>query len=69
MIPERLRHKFTYHPPRSGQQEKYEKLRSKALELALLINELVPETPESNTAIERVEESIMWANAALSRYG
>lgn len=69
MSPSELKHRFTYHPPKAGQPEKYEKLRAGALIYATLINELAPETLEKQTAIERIEESVMWANAAIARFG
>jgi hypothetical protein len=65
-----LKHRFTYHPPKPGQPEKYTALREKALELANLIEETCPPgCPETSLAITKVEEAIMWANASIARNG
>ena len=56
-----------YHAPKEGQQEKYQALRAKGKELAEMICELCPDSSEMETAISRLEESIMWANAAIAR--
>lgn len=59
--------RFTYHPPREGQPEKYEALRAKAKEMATAIADLCPDSRERATALTRLEESVMWANAAIAR--
>lgn len=38
-----------------------------AKELALLVDELCPEGREKSLAITKIEESVMWANAAIAR--
>lgn len=58
---------FTYHAPKPGQQEKYEALRSKAKELAYLIDDSCPASRERSLAMTKLEESIMWANASIAR--
>lgn len=68
MTPEDLANRFTYHPPRDHDQaERYVKIRSHAHSLATLINELAPESREKSTAITKLEEAVMWANAAIAR--
>ena len=64
-----LNNRFTYHPPKNGQQAKYELLRKLGKELAEHIVELVPEGRECSLAVTKVEESIMWANAGIAREG
>lgn len=59
--------RFTYHPPEGDQPERYEKLRDAAHELAELILELTPASREQSLAITKLEESSMWANAAIAR--
>jgi hypothetical protein len=59
---------FTYHAPKPGQPEKYEKLRNKAKELAYLIEELTPGCREQSLAMTKLEEVIFFANAAVARY-
>lgn len=62
-----LLNRFTYHPPKEGQAERYETLRARGLELAMIINELTPPSRERSLAITKLEESIMWANAGIAR--
>ena len=58
---------FTYHAPKPGQPEQYQKLREKAKELAYLINELCPSSRERSTAMTQLETAVFWANAAIAR--
>jgi hypothetical protein len=59
--------RYTYHPPKPGQPEKYQKLRSKVLELALAIDELCPDSREKAFALERLDEATFWANSSIAR--
>ncbi len=59
--------RFTYHAPKAGQRERYEALRDKAKELALLIDASCPESREKSLALTKLDEVIMWANAAIAR--
>lgn len=58
---------YTYHAPKGNQTERYEQLRAKAKELAALIDELAPESREQSLAHTNLEQSVMWANAAIAR--
>lgn len=58
---------FTYHPPKEGQPEKYEKLRSESKDLAYLIDYLCPDSREKSLAMTKLEEVVFWANAAIAR--
>lgn len=60
---------FTYHPPKPGEPEKYVQLRDKAKELAILIDGLCPPGREMALALTNLEQTIMWANAAIGRFG
>ena len=62
-----LQNRFIYHPPIDGQQEKYEELRAKGLELAQLIANHCPESREQSLAVRKVEEAIFWAIASIAR--
>lgn len=57
---------FTYHPPHGDQVTRYEEIREAGLALAELIDDLVPPSPERSTAVSRVRESVMWANAGIA---
>jgi hypothetical protein len=58
---------FKYHAPKAGQPEKYKAIRDKAKEFAYIIEELAPNSRERSVALTKLEESMMWANAAIAR--
>lgn len=58
---------FTYHPPKPGQPEKYRAIRDKAKELATVIFEMTPDSREQAIAYSKLDEVVMWANAAIAR--
>lgn len=63
-----LANRFTYHPPRDHEQaDKYVAIRQNGLILATIINESAPESREKSLAITKIEEAVMWANAAIAR--
>lgn len=64
---EELENRFTYHTPKDGQQERYERIRYKGKMLAAYINECCPESREKSLALTKIEEAVMWANAAIAR--
>jgi hypothetical protein len=65
----RIESDFSYHAPKEGQPAKYEAIRQKAKELALMIVDLVPNGREQASALTRLEESVMHANAGIARKG
>jgi len=62
-----IENRFTYHPLKEGQPEKYTKLREKAKELAYMIEILCPNSREKSLAITKLEEMVFWANASVAR--
>jgi hypothetical protein len=56
-----------YHKPKAGQNEKYETLRAKAKEFAYLVDDFCPGGKEREISMVKLEESVMWANAAIAR--
>jgi Mg2+ and Co2+ transporter CorA len=63
-----LENRFTFHPPTSEDiKDNYQRIRGEALKLALLINELAPESNEKDNAIDCLDEAVMWANAGIAR--
>jgi hypothetical protein len=62
-----IENNFKYHSPKEGQPEKYAAIREKAKELAILIEETAPNSREKSLAMTKIEESVMWANAAIAR--
>lgn len=64
---EELERNYKYHPPKPGQPERYEAIRNKARELAILIEEQCPNGREKSLAKTKIEEAVMWANASIAR--
>lgn len=63
----RIQHNFSYHPPKNDQAPRYQYIRDTARNLALTIVENTPESREQSLALTKLEECIMWANAAIAR--
>jgi hypothetical protein len=63
----RVRNDFTYHRPPAEVGPTFVTLREKAKELGLLIVEHVPAGREQATALTRLEEAVMHANAGIAR--
>lgn len=57
---------FSYHAPRGNQPDRYVAIRAKAKELAELIDSMCPESREKSLAITAVQQTVMWANAAIA---
>lgn len=66
-ITQRVINDFTYHRPDAEAVEKMRQMRSYARHLAKMIVEMVPAGREQASAITRLEESIMHANAGITR--
>jgi hypothetical protein len=62
-----LNNRFTYHPPKDGQAERYQLIRATASSLAALIDEQAPDSREKSLAITHLEDAVMWANASIAR--
>ena len=62
-----LKKRFTYHPPKKGQPEKYETIRGALLEVARMVVENCPDSRERSLALTKLEEGSMWANASIAR--
>lgn len=62
-----LENNFTYHPPSPGQTERYEIIRATAKDFATLIFGFCPISREKSLALIKLEEVVMWANAAIAR--
>ena len=62
-----LEKRFTYHPPKGEQPALYEKIRFNGRNLAEMIDEECPDSREKSLALTKLEEAVMWANAAIAR--
>ena len=60
---------FTYHPPSKVQQEQYQALRDGARQFAQIIKDNTPPSPDQTTAIRKLREAVMTANAAIACAG
>jgi hypothetical protein len=61
-----LESRFTYHPPKGDQPERYQKMRDKIKEAACLVAELTPEGREQSLALTHLQNASMWASAAIA---
>jgi hypothetical protein len=59
--------RFTYHPIKGDQEQRYVLLRTAAGEFADKITEFAPESEEREIAIRKLEEAVMWVNASIAR--
>lgn len=57
---------FTYHKPFGDQPARYEAIRSKAKEFAVLILETVPRSADRTAALRKLRETVFTANAAIA---
>lgn len=64
-----IENRFTYHSPSKEQADTFPIIREKAKELAYLLELHCPNSREYSLALTKLEETVMWANASISRYG
>jgi hypothetical protein len=64
---ERIEKNFQYHAPKPGQPDIYTDIRRTAKEFALKIDDHCPDSREKTLALTKLEEAVMWANAAIAR--
>lgn len=63
-----ISNRFTYHPPTHEQTLIYQMIRRRAKELGFLIEDHCPVSDEKKVALERLDEVVMHANAAIARH-
>ena len=66
-VTKQLTSTFRYHRPSGNQPERYERIRDEAGTLAHLIATNTPESREQSLALTKLEEVVMFANAAIAR--
>ncbi len=59
--------RFDYHAPSGAKVRCHELTRAKFKEMALVINDLVPDGREKALAFTALEEALMWSNAGIAR--
>lgn len=61
--------RFNFHPATEDTGPKHDRVRSICRQLAVELNELLPEGREQSLAITKLEEAMYWSNAAIAREG
>jgi hypothetical protein len=64
---EDISRRFTYHPPKGDQVERYNDIRNAVGMLAFGLVQNVPPGRELNLALTKLEEACFWANAGIAR--
>ncbi|WP_100523371.1 Acb2/Tad1 domain-containing protein [Mycobacteroides abscessus] len=64
---EQLENNFKYHAPTGDKVTRHEQVREKCKELAYEVEKLCPNSRERSLALTKIEEAMMWANAAIAR--
>jgi hypothetical protein len=67
MTDRELEIRFTYHPPRPGQVETYNDIRSAFRQMATFLNDTLPDSREKSLAFTKLEEAVMHANSSIAR--
>ena len=65
--PDTIDNNFKYHAPKEGQPEIYNIIRESGKAMAECIDRHCPGSREKSLAMTKLEESVMWANAAIAR--
>jgi hypothetical protein len=66
MTPEQLLNWFSYHAPDADSQVRYVAIRDAAHRFAVVLNDLCPDSADKTTAIRKVREAMMTANASIA---
>ncbi|MFJ6010201.1 hypothetical protein ACIQHZ_31450 [Streptomyces halstedii] len=67
MSPEDIENRFTYHAPSPMQEEAHQCVRDMGKAVAVFLNIALPDSREKSFAVTKLEETVMWANAAIAR--
>lgn len=65
-LSEAIEETFVYHSPKPGQSARYEAIRAQAKCLAHFIAHNTPLSSEQRIAIQKLQEAVMFANAAIA---
>ena len=61
-----LEQTYTYHPPFGTQPDRYVAIREAGKAFAHLITTTTPPSREQSVALTRIQETVMWGNAAIA---
>jgi hypothetical protein len=65
--PEELDRRFDHHPPDRYREARHQLIRSVFKDTAGIIDRELPEGREKSLVLTKLEEALMWANAAIAR--
>jgi hypothetical protein len=57
---------FTYHPPQGDDTVRYERIRLAARVFAQVVLDNCPDSADRTTAIRKIREAVMTANASIA---
>ncbi len=66
MTPEQIENTLTYRSPKGTQADRYELIRQVARDLAHVIRQHAPDSREKSLAFTNLQQTVMWANAAIA---
>lgn len=66
MTNEQINKVFVYHAPINDQGPRYDRIRELGRKFALKLNELCPDSRELSVAHTKLQEVVMFANAAIA---
>jgi hypothetical protein len=61
-----IRNRFKHHPPLGLAVELHEEIRAKFTDLAVRLNEMLPESREKSLALTDLQSAAQWANATVA---
>ncbi|WP_336759415.1 Acb2/Tad1 domain-containing protein [Paenibacillus sp. USHLN196] len=64
---QQIENNFMYHKADEVKGNKHDAVRAECKELAYAFDELLPNSREKSLAMTKLEEAMMWANAAIAR--
>jgi hypothetical protein len=64
---EDIRRRFAFHPADATTGPQHDQVRDACYDLAEELNDLLPDGREKSLAITNLEQTMMWANAAIAR--
>ncbi len=67
MNTDRINWDFDYHAPDEEKIRRHEDVRAGCRTLAHLFDRSAPDSREKSLAITKLEEALLWANAAIAR--